>query len=986
MCYCATFTYKKMAGSTTKETVDGLEIDISSQENVSQRPGNLGRSSKQQVRHRASIACFSCRDRRIRCVVPKGGSGCIQCKRSGTECVIKMDDERRRPISKAYVSSLSSRIAMLESMLQEKGVAVPPSTHPPMTKHEAQSVGSGDEIRISAIEARRRSKSDAGSPIRHILSPPYSHEDFAMYESPMEDLANNNAPREESIRKEQSPFRTLDLKEEDVMHRLFFPNGGLSCDRLSGKLRFFGSTANCHVYAESPSRYHSKESPEQIRRAERIIRSLTPKTHDYLMQSFWKYHNSVLQVIDRAAFEADRGSENPKYYSSFLHIIILAVGWRFADKDRYDIARINLGNYESTLHREARHMLDIELERPMGIPSVQSLLLLGDLECGVGRDNTGWMYTGMASHLASDIGLHVDCSNIGLSKREVSVRRRAMRACFLYDRYWALFLGRPTSIKSRDLAFDISKTADSTCSVEHNPSIPPVTQTIEEEIYEQLVRLMILAGKIVESQCETKPGHDANQATSWTMDEAENSMDILTLDQELRDWYERLPNHLAWRSDNIGTAPCGYFLLHGQYHAIMILLHRSRGAYGLLPSDGPISKSPSSPNEAKNASEFSANSEGVGSHSLASFVPKDSAKTARDICTQAAIQFAQIISQYREKYDLERTCCTSLQPAGTASIALLAATAYSKDERERRIYLSSLETVSNAVQVMSRSYQPAVRMENLIQSVLAQLSCDTRDSRHSHGDSFEQGTNDGKNSAGTGFKDAGLVSFLPVRQEHRDRDTFLQNHDRIIPAQVTPGSARPPPPFHVSPNPYYNQNSLNNQSNNMSGLLPGFPDALDTSLYLDLLCAPTTSADSIYASRHGSDNYLRVAPSAKGWGLHSLHAAIQPEQPASDFDSHMPDWIGESTNFDDSTTLQGPKFDDQNASLSTNIGSDLDNKNLPTCKREDTGGLVWMNNEVGLRLGTPASPQGFVQEPEPNREGKRSPVPPRNHELDYLSL
>jgi hypothetical protein len=49
-------------------------------------------------------------------------------------------------------------------------------------------------------------------------------------------------------------------------------------------------------------------------------------------------------------------------------------------------------------------MLDHELERPGGIPSVVALLLLGDLECGVGRDNLGWMYGGMAVRLAFDIG------------------------------------------------------------------------------------------------------------------------------------------------------------------------------------------------------------------------------------------------------------------------------------------------------------------------------------------------------------------------------------------------------------------------------------------------------------------------------------------------------------------------------------------------------------------------------------------------------
>jgi hypothetical protein len=32
----------------------------------------------------------------VKCVVPPGESECTQCKRSGIECIIKNDDERRR--------------------------------------------------------------------------------------------------------------------------------------------------------------------------------------------------------------------------------------------------------------------------------------------------------------------------------------------------------------------------------------------------------------------------------------------------------------------------------------------------------------------------------------------------------------------------------------------------------------------------------------------------------------------------------------------------------------------------------------------------------------------------------------------------------------------------------------------------------------------------------------------------------------------------
>lgn len=86
-----------MAPGEEKKEI-GETGDITTQENVSPRnaPAQTRQSTKQQVRHRASVACASCRDRRIRCVVPQGQSECNQCRRTGTECVIKNDDERRR--------------------------------------------------------------------------------------------------------------------------------------------------------------------------------------------------------------------------------------------------------------------------------------------------------------------------------------------------------------------------------------------------------------------------------------------------------------------------------------------------------------------------------------------------------------------------------------------------------------------------------------------------------------------------------------------------------------------------------------------------------------------------------------------------------------------------------------------------------------------------------------------------------------------------
>lgn len=280
---------------------------------------------------------------------------------------------------------------MLEGMLLEKGVVPPPASHPPKSRHEP-SDGQPEDNVPAASNQRSLPKAERASPGHSIPSPSDSRNEDYMAAGSDHDEGNLS-----TIIKEESPIRILDPQQEDIIHRLLSTKGNLSFDQISGGLRFFGPTANSHVYAGSSDHNDTREPPEQVRQAEGIIRSLDPETHDYLVDNYFQYYNSAIQVIDREAFEADRQSPYPKFYSHFLHVTILAMGYRSADMDREDMRRITLRRRESTLHREAKAMLDSELERPGGIPSVQALLLLGDLECGVGRDNTGWMYSGKKS-------------------------------------------------------------------------------------------------------------------------------------------------------------------------------------------------------------------------------------------------------------------------------------------------------------------------------------------------------------------------------------------------------------------------------------------------------------------------------------------------------------------------------------------------------------------------------------------------------------
>lgn len=305
--------------------------------------------------------------------------------------------------------SLTERVALLEGMLKERNVEPPPTSHPPMTRHGLPRIDDPSPPRKKSLSSTfpsptttsTRSNTAPLSNPEH--SSPSSQPDGSFDGDHLERLETASDDHGgDSVHSASSPSVLPPPKKDGMVSRLLSTRGHLSFDQLSGRLRYFGPTTNCHVHSElGVALGPSQDSLEQARRAEKTIRFLSMETHDYLMDLFWQNYNAVLHVLHQEAFQEDRDSGRTQFYSGFLHVCVLAMGYRFADRTRPDMQRISLPGRESTLHREAKYMLDFELERPGGIPSVVALLLLGDLECGVGRDNLGWLYAGMAVRYVS---------------------------------------------------------------------------------------------------------------------------------------------------------------------------------------------------------------------------------------------------------------------------------------------------------------------------------------------------------------------------------------------------------------------------------------------------------------------------------------------------------------------------------------------------------------------------------------------------------
>ncbi|KAL4812512.1 fungal-specific transcription factor domain-containing protein [Aspergillus spinulosporus] len=632
-----------------------------------------GNETSSKPRHRASVACVACRERRTRCVVQPGETACTQCQETGQECIIKNDDQRRKPVSKAYVSQLQEQIQQLQAALREKEeqslAAAQNESNSNLADHAApeENPPLGD---LSAVSAE--------------IPPPDVPERFLPPQYKTSPARSSNSPPNRPL----SPVHST-LKKSSMAHRLLSTRGYVSFDQLAHQQRYFGPTTNCHIYLDiaSESEESRRQAREQWRRTQRVLSALTQESQEYLMQLFWKHYNSVIRVVHQEAFEAGRDAGGGPFYSGFLHICILAAGYRFADKKRPDMLRITLPGRESLLHREARYMLDYEMERPGGLPSIAALLLLGDLEVGCGRDNAGWLYSGMAYRLCFDIGLHLDRSGSGVSESDNEIGRMTLWACVIFDRYWALFLGRPTALKPDDLEiYELSRQFDRL-----GTSPPGSEKSLELQIYQALFELMEMAGKIT-SITHHSSSREADQDRLMYMRMA-------ALDSELERWHSRLPETLRYTAENAATAPPSFFLLHQQFYSTMIMLHRPFAGYDdILDSQGQRRIRDAASSGVKHLSALS-----------------------QATCTTCAGRIAQIFWQQRQRFDTRRIFVTGLQHSGNAATALVAAIASSTDRAANDRCMRYLECLIAVMEDMSEPYQPAEQMATIFKVVLQEL-------------------------------------------------------------------------------------------------------------------------------------------------------------------------------------------------------------------------------------------------------------------------
>ncbi|KAJ3793146.1 fungal-specific transcription factor domain-containing protein [Lentinula aff. detonsa] len=334
---------------------------------------------------------------------------------------------------------------------------------------------------------------------------------------------------------------------------------------------------------------------------------------DHLIDLYFTYIHPVFPVIHKnrflsgyAARKEGRTRENspssvssPKPESAqkvtnLLLLSMFSITARFCDDEAPKSPAGQMWEAGCEYLEKAREILTKIFDRSR--PStVQSLLLLGYREFGIGSMEQGWIYIGMAIRMAVDLGLHRNSDSWKhhghnlFSRNESQSRRLIWWACCLTDRYGSVYMGRPIIIRDED--FDVPL-----------PEIEEDDQELWQPLASDSIEIHYLPTPCHIIACQRVTGDLSKIFIFLLVDFISSSfLKVVTLGQiiqklypikvtditprrtllqtfesQLDRWYLTLPDHLRYDvASKRNVPPPHVIFLHIRYWGAVLLLNRA---------------------------------------------------------------------------------------------------------------------------------------------------------------------------------------------------------------------------------------------------------------------------------------------------------------------------------------------------------------------------------------------------------------------------
>ncbi|KAI9036572.1 putative C6 transcription factor [Aspergillus affinis] len=478
---------------------------------------------KTPLPRKSAFSCEACRKRKVKC---NGASpSCSRCAARGEVCVYSLAP------TLSYTKQLETRVAQLEDALSKlRGQA-------------------------NEVEARKGS------------SPASTGESSA------------------------SPGIRTRIKEEDEntgdLARDF---EGLNVEH-DGRVSFHGPTSLFQLPSGALNEATSPSNPtlQLDGRKERLINNAwrerafeqmatMPEPFQYLLDSHWCWIQPLFNFVYRPTFTRDMKINGPYYSDALLNAVLShSVRWCKAEPRIGPILESFDGGAQFS-HRAVSGLYDSLKVGHVGIPTIQTLLLLSAQECGRGNRSQAWLYSGMAFRMLDDLGISIDSRKYSdsahLTDEDIEVRNRLFWSCYFWDKMVSLYFGR-SPVMQQSRVSPPRTILDDTSEIEiwtpHGVVFPdgahyPPTQAHSTSCFMRMCGLAEILNQILIHIYD--PIRQVSEAEFYNcvQDQARN----------LAEWWEELPSYLKLVPTELPpySPPSHIVILNCLYHTINILLHR----------------------------------------------------------------------------------------------------------------------------------------------------------------------------------------------------------------------------------------------------------------------------------------------------------------------------------------------------------------------------------------------------------------------------
>ncbi|KAH6986501.1 fungal-specific transcription factor domain-containing protein [Ilyonectria sp. MPI-CAGE-AT-0026] len=524
-------------------------------------------TSDRASKRRASKACLSCRNRKVRCDVVNGGVPCTNCRLDGVQCVTKESNRGRKP-------------AMVVSP------AAPQSPPPTLSSHEEETSPpphQPDEYLVSlSFEDQQRNtpRSELAEPInddpRHPHHSPFSLRDNAA-----------SVP---------SPER---LDTEPAHH---------SVHNQSGRLPPYIRRLPPHISSRDIQYLSEKDA-------------LTIPDNDFRDELLRTYVNIVYPFMPALDLEDFIGpiirqdDRNPVSLLLFQAVMFASV--TFVDESLLKMRGYrNRKAARKAFFGRVRLLYGLDCE-PDRLSLIQALLLMTYWYDRPDDEKDTWYWMGIALSLAQIVGLHRNPDKMKMSRKERALRCRIWWSCVMRDRLLALGIRRPARIRDEEFNVPMLTLDDFVLDVpspdlvkllgESRLTSPdPEGRRMVAVMCIELSKLCVCLGHILYSQYTVLGNHPVGseyllKVIVMPRQSEKRAQELGKCDKELNDWLNSQDTASRYNPGPVGHGDnrdkamrmirLHQALLHMIYLTTLGVLHRPQVFYsGSDSSDSGISR------------------------------------------------------------------------------------------------------------------------------------------------------------------------------------------------------------------------------------------------------------------------------------------------------------------------------------------------------------------------------------------------------------